>query len=210
LIHSIQYGTVLNYSPRGTSENSQKSRDVRDLVKAGRPVILNRVIERLAEPISFVLNPLLSSEVIFIPIPRSTLIRPEDLWPALYIAQRLHEAGYGNSIETCINRVSSIRKSSAGYSADTRPTIKQQMESITVTPLLVSPPQITLIDDVLTMGRTSMACALRLNEIFPEAIIRVFAVIRTQGLIPNIESIFDPSLGEIGFNEHTVESHRNP
>jgi hypothetical protein len=47
------------------------------------------------------------------------------------------------------------------------------------------------------MGRTSYACAQRLHEAFPNAEIRVFAVIRTQGLILDVEAIVDPAVGTI-------------
>ena len=66
-----------------------------------------------------------------------------------------------------------------------------------VQPQLVQPTQLTLVDDVLNIGRTSYACAQRLSETFPNSEIRVFAVIRTQGLIPEIETIVDPSVGTI-------------
>jgi hypothetical protein len=49
----------------------------------------------------------------------------------------------------------------------------------------------------VTMGRTRYACAQRLHEAFPKAEIRAFAVIRTQGFIPDVEAIVDPAVGTI-------------
>ena len=47
------------------------------------------------------------------------------------------------------------------------------------------------------MVRMSYACAQRLHEAFPNAEVQAFAVIRTQGLIPNAEAIVDPAVGTI-------------
>lgn len=59
------------------------------------------------------------------------------------------------------------------------------------------PSTITLVDDVLTMGRTTYACAQRVHEAFPEAEIRLFALIRTLGLVDDIATIVDPTIGKI-------------
>ncbi len=72
-----------------------------------------------------------------------------------------------------------------------------------------NPKRITIVDDVLTMGRTSAACALLLQKRFPEAEIRIFAMIRTQGLIPDIAAIFDPSTGTIS-GDSDGQPHRQP
>jgi hypothetical protein len=73
----------------------------------------------------------------------------------------------------------------------------QHYETIAVQAHLIQPARLTLVDDVLTMGRTSYACMMRLQESFPNAEIRVFAVIRTQGFIPNVEVIVEPAIGTI-------------
>ncbi len=77
-------------------------------------------------------------------------------------------------------------------------------------PRLFAPQRITLIDDVITRGRTSFAAAWRLHEIYPDADIRVFAIIRTQGLLPEIEALRDPSVGVIRLNATGSDVNRHP
>ena len=74
---------------------------------------------------------------------------------------------------------------------------------------LANPAEITLVDDVLTMGRTMCACANVLAEKFPDVKIRAFAMIRTQGFVDDIEKILDPSVGKIiGYS--SGKAHREP
>jgi hypothetical protein len=54
-----------------------------------------------------------------------------------------------------------------------------------------------LVDDVVTKGRTLLAAAARVQEAFPCAEIRAFALIRTMGLTRNVERLVDPCIGEI-------------
>jgi predicted amidophosphoribosyltransferase len=120
------------------------------------------------------------------------------LWPAKVIADILAAAGLGASVLPCVQRVTAVRKSSSSPAKD-RPSVAEHYESLGVTPQLLRPAQITLVDDVLTQGRTMVACALRLAETFPDAQIRCFAMIRTQGFVENFEKIIDPSTGVIHY-----------
>lgn len=55
--------------------------------------------------------------------------------------------------------------------------------------MLANPPRITIVDNVITEGRTLLATAALLRARFPNAEIRVFALIRTMGLQPDVERI---------------------
>ncbi len=68
---------------------------------------------------------------------------------------------------------------------------------MTVNAGTLAPDQITLVGDFLTKGSTTVACANLLQERFPDAIIRIFAMMRTQGLIDDIANIVDPAVGTI-------------
>jgi len=58
-------------------------------------------------------------------------------------------------------------------------------------------PRLILIDDVITKGRTLLAAATRLREVYPGVEIRAFALLRTLGYVAGIEQLLDPCVGEI-------------
>lgn len=48
-------------------------------------------------------------------------------------------------------------------------------------PLLITEPNIVLIDDILTLGRTAMASAMKLQDLYPDKEIKIFCPFRTRG-----------------------------
>jgi hypothetical protein len=73
----------------------------------------------------------------------------------------------------------------------------------------VPTPNITLVDDVVTMGRTSLAAASRLSEKFPNATVRLLALIRTMGFT-GIGSIQKVEIGTITYFPASGKCHRDP
>jgi len=57
--------------------------------------------------------------------------------------------------------------------------------------------QLTLVDDVITRGRTVFAAACRLREAFPDAEIRAFAFLRTLAPDEVLGQVVDPCEGEV-------------
>lgn len=98
-----------------------------------------------------------------------------------------------------VTRKSIIRKS-ATAGRGKRPTVTEHYDTLAVERDLFPPNKITLIDDVITKGSTIFACAKHIHEHFPDAEIQAFAFIRTQGLIPEIDILVDPSTGRIAYN----------
>ena len=206
----IPYFTLVNYSPRGDSDLSVKSRQICGNIKAGREGTILHAINYLKSFENEELTHYFNKNVTLIPIPRSAPLSIGALWPTKVIAELFLKEGFAKEVMPCIERVNPVRKSSFQTKADSRPSVEEHYDSLSVTPVLLVPDQITLIDDVLTLGRTTFACVQRLNETFPKTEIRIFALVRTQSLIPNIEKIIDPSFGVISYSSATGKTSRNP
>ena len=196
MLSEIAYGTFANYSPRGDAALSGRSRKICGHIKAGKVDVIESALPGLNSRDAAPLAPFLNPEVTLVPVPRSAPLPQGALWPAQVIADVLKDGGLGSDVLPCIKRVVAVQKSSSSPASE-RPLVGEHYESLEVEDQFLKPAKITLVDDVLTMGRTMFACARRVHEAFPEAEIRAFAMIRTQGLIDDIEKIVDPSVGTI-------------
>lgn len=201
---SIDYGTFADLSPRGKSEPSIASRQACDQVKRGRIGTITSGVQRI-QGIGELLN-ILENDAILVPIPRSSPLIEGGVWPSNIIAEQLITHGLGRRVSTCISRIKSVRKSSRTSNADDRPSVSEHCNSFNVTPDLDSLEKIVLIDDVLTLGRTAIACAILLRQYFPEIEIRLFAFFRTRGLMPEIDELIHPEVGKLAYNPKTGKS----
>lgn len=209
MLSEIPYGTFANYSPRGNSELSQKSRAVCGHIKAGKADLIESAVPYLKSADAAVLAGFLNPQVSLVPVPRSAPLTEGALWPAQVIAGVLQRGGLGGDVLPCIRRATAVRKSSSSPAKD-RPSVAEHLASLALDGQLARPAQITLVDDVLTQGRTMAACALLLHEAYPEAEIRCFAMIRTQGFVDNIDKIVDPAVGVIHYYEGSGKTFRDP
>jgi adenine/guanine phosphoribosyltransferase-like PRPP-binding protein len=91
-----------------------------------------------------------------------------------------------------------------------RPSVRAHYDSLSVVPGYDLPEhaRLLLIDDVVARGRTLFAAATRLHEVFPQARITAFALLRTLGFRDRIEDLLDPCVGRIGWRGG--DARRNP
>lgn len=122
---------------------------------------------------------------VLIPVPRSTLTLQDSFLPAKVIADVFIRDGIGNSVSSCLKRVVAIPKSSSQYSADSRNSVQTHLDSLQVEPVLIPENKIILIDDVLTLGRTTMAAAIKISEVFSDKEIKIYAPFRTRSFQDN-------------------------
>ena len=73
---------------------------------------------------------------------------------------------------------------------------------------LINAKRILVVDDIVTKGATLLAGASRIAEAFPEADVHAFALIRTLGLVPDVERMIDLTVGQIAWDG--VDVHRSP
>lgn len=74
--------------------------------------------------------------------------------------------------------------------------MQAQQDSLVVTPVLIIEPTIIIVDDILTLGRTSMASALELQKVYPDKEIKIFCAIRTRSW-KEVATIIDISRGSV-------------
>lgn len=192
------YGTLLTYSPRGRSEISRRSRTVCYGIKAGDPLALNHAALRLQEHIERqdVLAPFFGPHVTLVPMPRSAPLVQGALWPAQKICEAFLARGLAGAAVPALERVEAIARS-AHTAQGERPPPSAHFESLRAQGFVDVGRSILVVDDVLTKGATALGAVARLAEVYPDAQIATFALVRTMGLVAEIEQILDPAAGTI-------------
>ena len=194
----VQYGTLLTYSPRGRSEISRRSRTVCYAIKAGDLHALNHAALRLQEHIERqdVLAPFFGPHVTLIPMPRSAPLVQGALWPAQKICEAILARGLAAAVVPALERVDAVARSAHAAQGE-RPLTSVHFESLRAHGFVDVGASILVVDDVLTKGATALAAVSRLAEVYPDAQIATFALVRTMGLVAEIEQILDPAIGTI-------------
>jgi hypothetical protein len=194
----LLYGALLAYSPRGQSEISRRSQDVCYRIKAGHLATLQLAAQRLREHIAAggVLTPFFGSDVVLVPLPRSAPLVTGALWPAEKICQSIVYAGLAAATAPALERRIAVPKSSRAQPGE-RPSVTQHYNSLRAHKRTDVGNRILIVDDVVTKGSTALAAAARLAEVCPNADIRLFAAIRTKGIVPDIDQLLEPVSGTI-------------
>jgi len=219
MIRSIAYASCYVYSPHGTGEVCERSRQLRALLKAGDAAFMRKYAERVHQQAHE--SPLwvgyFGATDVLVPVPGSAPRAARGPWVAEDLAMALVKEGLGRVAWRGLQRVRAVRKS-ASAAPGARPTAQRHYESFAIEgpiadhPLadhpMAPPERIVLIDDVVTKGRTLLAAATRIHEAFPCAQIRAFALVRTMGLIGGVQRILDPCRGEIRWTHG--DAHRSP
>ena len=201
-LSTIEFGSLLSYSPRGTSDLEQYSRTWMLHLKNDRPVLnppismseyVSKIIKNTmtTSPFTyfFKVNPIL------VPIPKSSLMKPETLWVPQRLANALVQNGLGITVEECLKRVMPLRKAATSLPMN-RPKASEHYDSLGVRKMLSEPREMLLIDDVITRGATIIGAANKLHDAFPAVHIRALAAIRTIST-QNLTAIYDPCIGQI-------------
>jgi hypothetical protein len=211
--HRLQFASCYVYSPKGASEVSERSRQLCARVKKGSTKWLRSYAATVHQEVVSGRRFLqyFGERVLLVPIPDYYgTSRNGSVWAAWRLALALQQTGLAEEVWSGLRRISPVERSSTAWMW-ARPTVQQHYESFAVIPS--SRPagpatKIVLIDDVITKGRTLAAAAMRLQDAFPAAQIRAFALVRTMGFVLDVPRLFDPCEGEIHWNGE--EAHRTP
>ena len=209
MIGAIAYASCYVYSPMGAGAVCQKSRLLRALLKSGDASFMVKYALRVRQQAedSTLLAGFFDAADVLVPVPGCVPYIAGDPWAADHLSVALVDAGLGGAAWSGLRRVRAVPKSATAAPGE-RPTVSLHYESFVVDRPPMSPERIVLIDDVVTKGRTLLAAASRVQEAFPCAEIRAFALIRTMGLISGIQQLLDPCKGEIRWRGG--DAHRSP
>jgi predicted amidophosphoribosyltransferase len=207
--YRLQFAACYAYSPKGDSEVSERSRQLCARVKNGSTKWLRSYVASVHQEAirKRQFSGFFNEHTLLVPIPNSPTATQTSFWVARRLALTLQEAGLAEEVWTGLRRVSSVERSASAWMWE-RPTVQQHYRSFAVIPAPKPPTEIVLVDDVITKGRTLVAAAMRLHEAFPNADIRAFALVRTMGLILDVERLFDPCEGVIRWNGK--DAYREP
>jgi len=190
LLSELRFGAFFIYSPRGTSEVSVRSRKVRDVIKYDTPGMIGKAVDRLQEELSrSELREFFGPTVTLIPVPRSAPLKDERaLWPARRLCEELLDRGLGREVLPCLKRARPVPKSAFAHRGE-RPAVEVHLESMVVEPTLMIPA-------FVTKGATLLAAGTLLEKSFPKASLLGFTLVRTMGLVPDVERIINPAFVE--------------
>ena len=194
----VPFASLLAYSPRGVSETSKKSLQYRDAIKSAVPGFCDKAAQEISKYAS-IEKPFFSffgENVTLVPAPKSSVFNEGALWPGRQLCLSLIQAALGASVIRCVRRDIAVPKSAFAAPGD-RPDFVKHVESCSFVEDLSLTNEITIVDDIITRGASLAAFAAITKQHRPQANVRVFALIRTMGLQPEIENILEPCVGNI-------------
>ncbi|MCX7999947.1 MAG: phosphoribosyltransferase [Leptospiraceae bacterium] len=220
LIKELEFGSILSYCPKPTKEVTKNAKNVMNALKNEQTLVIKRENGSKQQlPASICIGIFLKEnlklyEDIFdkrtnlIPLPRSSLITKDALWPSLKIAQALEKEGLG-AVFPIIKREKPIRPSSKSK-VEERPSPEEHYSSLKIDRRKLKSNKIVLFDDVITRGHTFMGSAWKILESYPEAKIFCFSAMRTISNEEEFKSLVDPVRGKIIYREKTKDCIRRP
>jgi predicted amidophosphoribosyltransferase len=209
MILRIEFASCYVYSPGGLGVICERSRLLRALLKQGDAQLMVKYALRVHQQAEEApeLAGFFHDTDLLVPVPGSAPKPAGSLWVAADLAAALVHEGLGLAAWPGLRRIHAVRKS-ATAAPGRRPTVARHYESFLIERSERAPDSVLLVDDVITKGRTLLAAAARVQEAFPDARIRAFALLRTMGMIPGVKQLLAPCKGEIRWK--AGDAHRSP
>jgi predicted amidophosphoribosyltransferase len=197
-IREVAFASCYVYSPAGAGAVCERSRLLRQLLKAGDARYIPRYALQVYQQSQdrMRLAGFFDPGDVLVPVPGSAPKSSTAMWVAADLADVLARQGLGMRAWRGLHRVRAVRKSGTA-ARGARPTVALHYESLLMDSPREAPQSVVLIDDIVTKGRTLLAAAARVREVLPNARIRAFALLRTMGLISEVTQLLDPCCGKI-------------
>ncbi len=202
-LSTIEFGSLLSYSPRGMSYFNRESRTAMNALKhdeyvSNSPILMSDFISKMVKEDMTTLPfaHFFQNNPILVPVPNSSLMRPGTLWVPQRLANALIKQELRSVVE-CVRRIKPLPKAATSLS-ENRPKATQHYDSIEIQKILsLSSDDIILVDDIITRGATIFGIANKLADVFPTDRIKAFAAIRTISLPTDFKEVYDPCIGKI-------------
>lgn len=198
MIESITFASCYVYSPLGSGATSERSRRLCELLKSQDSRFICKYALRVRQQVTehSALSEFIEPRDVLVPMPGSSpraCLAGTVTW---HLSAALRGEGLGHSVWPGLRRIRAVQKSATALPG-TRPSVGCHYDSFAIDPTDALPSQVVLVDDIVTKGRTLLAAAARLHEAFPGVRIRGFALVRTMGLVPGVNKLLDPCVGQI-------------
>lgn len=202
LLDSLRFASLTVYRPgRPRPEDTDRTRDARQLtwdLKEG--IRVQQVAAYVAKQVqSGMLRDFFGDDVTIVPAPGSAPLSPGGIWPSGLLATALDSQLFLGTEHRLLERKTRVQKAAFAPGLKQRPTAELHYETITLSTSLplVHPSRVTIVDDVVTTGATLLGCASRVQQTFPDADVRGFAVMRSltrmaDGGYRQISKVLDP------------------
>ncbi len=214
-LSTIEFGSLLSYSPHGSSEEALNSKDNMMALKTDQrvrdpPILMSELIAQTIQRniMELPFSSFFSSKPILVPTPSSSLTKPGTLWVPDRLAKALVGRGLGQNVVQCLERVRALPKAAISAAAN-RPKATEHYNSMAVQKILSEPEEIILVDDVVTRGATLIGAANKLADAFPKAHITAFVAMRTISNPKEFGKIYSPVRGIIEL-QPSGETFRRP
>ena len=214
----LDFGSFLCYTPRGSSVEIDRAREVMKIIKAddfieNPPITMSEWIARNVQQriANLPFASFFQKDTILVPVPRSSLMQPNSLWVPNRIATALVKRGLGKAVVAHLARKTPVRKAAWSKPSE-RPKVKEHFETMSVQGSISEPPpdQILLVDDIITRGATLLGAANRLAEVLPTARIRAFVGMATISDSSDFVALFKPLIGRVQYRPQTEDTIRRP
>ena len=129
------------------------------------------------------LRDFLGPHATLVPMPRSSPVRQNSIWPTRSLVEALVRSGLGRDWQPLLERHTVVKKSATAAPGE-RPGPEDHYESFRVINITRPSDAITVVDDVVTRGATMLAAVSRLQDAFGGKHVRGFAFVRTTSFEP--------------------------
>ncbi len=196
MIERLEFASCYAYSPRGITEPSLQSKQLCYRIKAGDAEALGLAAERVrAFHESGAFPGFFGADVTLVAVPGRAPLAPGAVSRTQRICDALFACGLAKDVVVLLERTEPVLKSAYAAPVE-RPLAEQHFATIAVTPVLLAPIRVLLVDDVVTRGATLLGAASRIKDAFPDCEVRGFALVRTESF-DEVTEVRDPRVGII-------------